>query len=141
VLACRFLTFDLWDEQLVPAIGTVDVARPQPRRRESPSSLEEEERMVADGLEMPVVGAAFLLAVHRTLAGIHVEHDAVGADRIVKRVEQAARNRPRSAGVVFPVTKGASCSNGALRGVEGSGPNPAGPIVMIHLDSPDSDAT
>ena len=35
--------------------------------------------MVADRLEVPVVGAALLLTVNRTLTGIHVEHDAVGA--------------------------------------------------------------
>lgn len=35
--------------------------------------------MVADRLEVPVVGAAFLLPVYRTLARIHVEHDAVCA--------------------------------------------------------------
>jgi hypothetical protein len=29
--------------------------------------------------EMPVVSASFLLAVYGTLAGIHVEHDAVGS--------------------------------------------------------------
>jgi hypothetical protein len=35
--------------------------------------------MVANRLEVPVVRAAFLLPMHWTLAGIHVEHDAVGA--------------------------------------------------------------
>ena len=34
--------------------------------------------MIADRLEVPVVGTAFLLPVYRALAGVHVEHDAVG---------------------------------------------------------------
>jgi len=41
--------------------------------------VEQKQRVVADRLEVPVVGAALLLTMNRTLAGIHVEHDAVGA--------------------------------------------------------------
>ena len=40
--------------------------------------VEQEQRVVARRLEVPVVGAAFLRPMHRALAGIHVEHDAVG---------------------------------------------------------------
>jgi hypothetical protein len=35
--------------------------------------------VVADRFEVPVVGAAFLLTMNWSPAGIHVEHDAVGA--------------------------------------------------------------
>ena len=45
--------------------------------------IEQEQRVVADRLEVPVVGAAFLLSMHRALAGIHVEHRAV---RVVERL-------------------------------------------------------
>ena len=41
--------------------------------------IEQKQRVVADGLEVPVVGAPFLRPMHRTLARIHVEHDPVGA--------------------------------------------------------------
>lgn len=39
----------------------MDVARPQFRRQTGAVIVEEKQRMVADGLEVPVVGAAFLL--------------------------------------------------------------------------------
>jgi hypothetical protein len=42
-------------------------------------TIEQKQRVVADRFEVPVVGAALLLTMNRTLAGIHVQHDAVGA--------------------------------------------------------------
>ena len=42
------------------------------------TSLPQKQRVIADRLEVPVVGAAFLLPMHRALARIHVEPDAVG---------------------------------------------------------------
>jgi hypothetical protein len=42
-------------------------------------TIEQKQRVVADRLEVPVVSAALLLTVNRTLAGVHVEDDAVGA--------------------------------------------------------------
>jgi hypothetical protein len=41
--------------------------------------IEQEQRVIADRLEVAVVGAAFLLSMHWALAGIHVEQDAVGS--------------------------------------------------------------
>jgi len=40
--------------------------------------LEQQQRVVADRLEMAVVGAALLLAVDRAFGRIHVEHDVLG---------------------------------------------------------------
>ena len=59
--------------------GAVDLARTQLCRQAVPVMVEQKQRVVADRLEVPVVGAALLLTMNRTLAGIHVEHDAVGA--------------------------------------------------------------
>jgi hypothetical protein len=41
--------------------------------------VEQKQWVVADRLEGSVVDAAFLLAMHRALARIHVEHRAVGS--------------------------------------------------------------
>ena len=41
--------------------------------------VEQEQRVVADRLEVPVIGAPFLLPMHRALTGVHVEYDAVGS--------------------------------------------------------------
>src|SRR5262249_44794959 len=70
MLACRLLTLDLWDEQLVPVVGAVDVAWPQLCGQTIALVIEQKQRMVADRLEVPVVGTAFLLPMHWTLAGI-----------------------------------------------------------------------
>ena len=43
--------------------------------------VEQKQRVVADGFKVPVIRAPFLCPMHRTLAGIHVEHDPAGARR------------------------------------------------------------
>src|SRR5207245_9637962 len=55
------------------------IARTQLRRQTVPVTIEQKQWVVADRLKVPVVGAALLLTMNRTLAGVHVEHDAVGA--------------------------------------------------------------
>ena len=79
MFAFRMLTFDLANEHLVPAGGAVDVPRAKFRRETVALGVEQEQRVVTDGLEMPVVRAAFLLPMDRTSAGIHVEADVVVA--------------------------------------------------------------
>ena len=39
--------------------------------------VEQQQRVIAEGLKMAVVGTAFLLAVDGALRGVHVEHHAV----------------------------------------------------------------
>src|SRR5688500_6982152 len=58
-----------------PTIGTMDVARSQRTPFDITELVEDEERVVAGAAEMPIIGAAFLFAVGRALARIHVEHD------------------------------------------------------------------
>jgi len=53
----------------------VDVAWPQGATLDIAKLVEHEQRVLAGAAEMSVVGAAFLLAVGRALARIHVEHD------------------------------------------------------------------
>ena len=72
------MAVDLREQELVPVVGAVDVARPELRGETVPVPVEQKQRVVADRLEVPVVGAAFLLSMHGTLTGVHVEHDAVG---------------------------------------------------------------
>ena len=40
--------------------------------------VEQQQRVVADGLEVPVVGSAFLLAVDGAFRRVHVENDPLG---------------------------------------------------------------
>ena len=42
---------------------------------------EQKQQVIADGVEVPVIGAPFLRPMHRALTRIHVEHDPVGARR------------------------------------------------------------
>ena len=80
-----------------PAIGAVHVARPQSAPLQIAELVEHEQRVIAGAAKMAVVGAAFLLAVGRALARIHVEHDrssavAAGAPcRSTGRADRRAR--------------------------------------------------
>ena len=58
----------------VPVGGAVHVARPQGAALNIPELVEHEQRMIAGAAKVAVVGAAFLLAVGRAFARIHVEH-------------------------------------------------------------------
>jgi len=53
----------------------VNVAGAQGAPLQIAELVEHEQRVIAGAAEVPVVGAAFLLAVSRALARIHVEHD------------------------------------------------------------------
>jgi hypothetical protein len=78
VPALCVLAFDLREEQLVPVVGAGNVAGAKFRGQAVTVIVEEKQRMEADGLEMSVVGAAFLLPMHRALTGIHVEDHGIG---------------------------------------------------------------
>ena len=56
---------------LVPVVGAVDVARPKRAAEIVAVIVEQKQRVVADRLEVPVVGAAFLLLMHRRLSVTH----------------------------------------------------------------------
>ena len=73
-LSLSLLAVDLWHEQFLPVVRAGDVARSQLRRQAVSVIVEQKQRVVADRLEMSVVGAAFLLSAHWTLARIHVEY-------------------------------------------------------------------
>ena len=60
-----------------PAIGAMHVARPQRTPLDIAELVEHEQRMIAGTGEMAVVGAAFLLAIGRAFARIHVEYDGL----------------------------------------------------------------
>src|SRR3954447_19323822 len=64
-------------QQSAPAVSAVDVAGPQHTPFDIAELIEHEQRMITGAAEMPVIGAAFLLAVGRALARIHVEYDGL----------------------------------------------------------------
>jgi hypothetical protein len=53
--------------------------------------VEHEQRVIAGAAEMAVVGAAFLLALGRALARIHVEHNPLRWSPFVHLVDPLAR--------------------------------------------------
>jgi len=67
------IAFDHRHQDFPPAVGTVDVAGAQTAPFKITHVVEQEQRMIAGAAEMAVVGRAFLAAVGRTDAGIHVE--------------------------------------------------------------------
>ena len=74
LLALRLLPVDLGQQQFLPAVGTVDVARAQFRRQAVALVVEQQQRMIAGGLEVSVVGALLLAAVDRDFGAVHVQH-------------------------------------------------------------------
>ena len=66
--------------------------RCRPRRKQ---------RVIADRLEVPVVGTAFLLSMHRALAGIHVGHDAVATVERLSLPDQVAVHGHQPDDIVF----------------------------------------
>src|SRR5215208_7207740 len=58
-----------------PAIGTMDIARPQRTPLDIAELVEHKQRMVTGAGKVAIVGAAFLLAIGRAFARIHVEYD------------------------------------------------------------------
>src|SRR5450759_575910 len=53
------------------------VARTQLRSETVALAVEQQQRVIAGGLEVPVVGAVLLLPVHRDLCAVHVQHHAL----------------------------------------------------------------
>src|SRR4051794_21259896 len=64
-------------QQRAPAISTVDVARPQCASLDVAELVEHKQRMVTGAGKVAVIGAAFLLAIGRAFARIHVEYDGL----------------------------------------------------------------
>ena len=92
--ARRRLPVNFRHEQVVPVVGAMHGAGPQRSGEAVPVLSEQKQRVVADGLEVPVLGAPFLRPMHRTLARIHVEHDPVGARCHLGPVQAPPGSRP-----------------------------------------------
>ena len=65
LLAQRLLAFNLGQQQFFPAVSAVDVAGPQFGRDAVAFTVEQQQRMITSGLEVPVVGALLLLAIEK----------------------------------------------------------------------------
>src|SRR5205085_8889437 len=77
-------------QQRAPAVGAVHVAGPQGATLDIAKLVEHEQRVIAGAAKMAVVGAAFLLAVGRALARIHVEHDRLRRSPLLNLVDPLA---------------------------------------------------
>ncbi len=69
----------------------MDVSEPQGAPLQIAELVEHEHRVIAPAAEMAVVGAAFLFAVGRALARIHVQHDDPRLTPLVHRLDPLAR--------------------------------------------------
>jgi hypothetical protein len=73
LFAQLLLPLDLGKQQFLPVAGTVDVAGPRLCRQTVALAVEPQQRVIAGGLEVSVVGALLLLAVDRDLGRVHVQ--------------------------------------------------------------------
>src|SRR5438552_15810948 len=65
------------EEHFVPPIRTVNVARPELGGHAVTAWVEDEEGVIADGLEVAVVGGLLLCPVHGTLRTVDIEGHAL----------------------------------------------------------------
>ena len=61
------------EEDLLPLVRAMDVARPERGGQAVAVLIENEDRMVADGLEVTVVGRLLLRAVDRALGAVEIQ--------------------------------------------------------------------
>jgi hypothetical protein len=80
----------------------MDIARPQGATLQIAKLVEHEQRMITGAAEMPIVGAAFLLAIGRALARIHVEHDGPWRTAGMHLVDPLARQIGKDGEVLRP---------------------------------------
>jgi hypothetical protein len=57
------LALDLWQKHFIPVLGTVYVARSQLRCQTVALAIEQQQRVIAGGLEVPVVGTVLLFSI------------------------------------------------------------------------------
>ena len=74
LLALLLLLLDFRQQEFFPVIGAVHVARSQLGRQTVTLAIEQQQRVITGGLEVPVVGTLLLLAVDRNLGRVHVQH-------------------------------------------------------------------
>ena len=73
-LAQLLQPFNLRHQELLPIVGAVNVARPQFRGHAVASAIEQQQRVIAGGCIVRVVGALFLLTVDRDFGRVHVQY-------------------------------------------------------------------
>ena len=66
-LAPLLLALDLGQQQFLPTLGAVDIAGAQLHPQAIARAVEQQQQMIADRLEVAVVGALLLLAINRNL--------------------------------------------------------------------------
>jgi hypothetical protein len=71
------LVLDLRQQQLFPTVRTVHLAWAKLRRQAITFLIEQQQRVKAGGLEVPVEGTLLLLPIDRNLGRIQVQHRSV----------------------------------------------------------------
>ena len=92
-LALRAIPVNDGEEHFVPPIRTVDIARPELGREAIAARVEDEERVIADGLEVAVVGGLLLRPADRTLGAVDIECPRQFRDRVEARWINAVLSR------------------------------------------------
>src|SRR5664280_2183458 len=74
----RFLIFDRDSKFSSEVLSTVKAIGCRPVRRKTVAlAVEQQQRVIARRLKVPVIGAVLLLPVHRDLCAVHVQHHAL----------------------------------------------------------------
>ena len=79
----------------------MDVAGPQLCRQTIALAVEQQQRVVTSRLEVAVVGALLLLAVHRNLGRVHVPHDPLRGIESFRPADEFAVDAVQAAEVLL----------------------------------------
>ena len=104
------------EEGLLPPVSTVDVARPERGGQAVAVLVEDEEGMLADGLDVAVVGRRLLPAVDRTLGAVDIQ-DQPPRERAGRLVLHPVRSEA-SESLVVPLLREAVRFDPVQRGCE-----------------------
>src|SRR4051812_23344300 len=85
-----------------PTISTMDIARPQCAPFDIAELVEHEQRMIAGTSEMTVIGTAFLFAVGRAFARVHVEYDGLRPSLPAHLVDPLTRQIGKNGEILGP---------------------------------------
>jgi len=93
-------------EHILPTVGAVDVATPQGAALQHAELVEQEVRVIAGAVKMPVPGRAFLIAMGRADGTIHVQHDVLQPVAIESGRSMRRPGRPAPAGsLAWPASR------------------------------------
>src|ERR1019366_3018334 len=75
---CSSFPVAFMQKHFLPVLGTMHVPRSQLARQTVSFPVEQQQRVIAGGLKMPVVSTLLLFSVDRNFRAVHIQHHPLG---------------------------------------------------------------